>query len=108
MRSPLPRGSRWTSNGKLITPDLSGLSMRDALVTLEGAGLGVRISGSGRVIQQIPKAGRSLKPGDSVEVVLQPSIPSLSFPTIFPPPDPEGRMRWCRGQSPRLAAIERT
>ena len=62
---------RWTSNGKLITPDLSGLSMRDALVTLEGAGLGLRISGSGRVIQQNPKAGRSLKPGDSVEVVLQ-------------------------------------
>ncbi len=62
---------RWTSNGKLITPDLSGLSLRDALVTLEGAGLGVRISGSGRVYQQNPKAGRSLKPGDSVEVVLQ-------------------------------------
>jgi cell division protein FtsI (penicillin-binding protein 3) len=62
---------RWATNGKLIAPDLAGLSMRDALVTLEGAGLGIRISGSGRVIRQTPRAGRSLKPGDSVEVVLQ-------------------------------------
>ena len=62
---------RWAINGKLIAPDLSGLSMRDALVTLEGAGLGIRISGSGRVAQQSPKPGHSLQPGDSVEVVLQ-------------------------------------
>lgn len=71
---PLPTAApelRWATNGKLIAPDLAGLSMRDALVTLEGAGLGIRISGSGRVIRQTPRAGRSLKPGDSVEVVLQ-------------------------------------
>ena len=71
---PLPTAApelRWAANGKLIAPDLSGLSMRDALVTLEGAGLGIQISGSGRVTQQTPKPGRSLKPGDSVKVVLQ-------------------------------------
>ena len=62
---------RWADRGRLITPDLSGLSMRDALVTLQGAGLGIRIEGSGRVIKQSPQAGRAVRPGEQVEVVLQ-------------------------------------
>jgi cell division protein FtsI (penicillin-binding protein 3) len=62
---------RWAERGRLITPDLSGLSMRDALVTLQGAGLGIRIEGSGRVIQQSPQPGRAVRPGEQVEVVLQ-------------------------------------
>ena len=62
---------RWAPKGRLITPDLSGLSMRDALVTLEGAGLSVQLKGSGRVIKQNPSPGRTLRPGDRVEVTLQ-------------------------------------
>lgn len=62
---------RWAERGRLITPDLSGLSMRDALVTLQGAGLGIRIEGSGRVIKQSPQPGRAVRPGEQVEVVLQ-------------------------------------
>jgi len=62
---------RWAHAGKLIAPDLKGLSMRDALVTLEGAGLSVSLKGSGRVIQQNPRPGRTLRPGDKVEVTLQ-------------------------------------
>ena len=62
---------RWAKRGRLIAPDLTGLSMRDALVTLEGAGLAVRIEGSGRVAQQTPRPGRTLKPGDRMEVVLK-------------------------------------
>ena len=62
---------RWGGGGALITPDLSGLSMRDALVTLEGAGLSVRLKGSGRVTNQNPRPGRRLRPGDAVEVTLQ-------------------------------------
>jgi hypothetical protein len=62
---------RWANRGRLIAPDLSGLSMRDALVTLEGAGLSVRIEGSGRVTQQSPSPGRTLRPGDRMEVILK-------------------------------------
>ena len=62
---------RWAQRGLLIAPDLSGLSMRDALVTLEGAGLAVRIEGSGRVVNQKPRPGRTLRPGDRMEVVLK-------------------------------------
>jgi len=62
---------RWGGQGAYITPDLSGLSMRDALVTLEGAGLSVRLKGTGRVTKQNPRPGRQLRPGDAVEVTLQ-------------------------------------
>ena len=40
---------RWADGGALRTPDLSGLSLRDALVTLQGAGLAVASTGSGSV-----------------------------------------------------------
>jgi cell division protein FtsI (penicillin-binding protein 3) len=66
-----PPELRWAERGKLIAPDLSGLSMRDALTTLEGAGLALLIRGSGRVIEQNPRPGRTLRPGDRLEVVLQ-------------------------------------
>ena len=71
---PIPTAApelRWAKRGRLIAPDLSGLSMRDALVTLEGAGLSVRIEGSGRVINQTPRPGRTLRPGDRMEVILK-------------------------------------
>jgi cell division protein FtsI (penicillin-binding protein 3) len=66
-----PPELRWAERGKLIAPDLSGLSMRDALTTLEGAGLALQIKGSGRVIEQSPRPGHTLRPGDRLEVVLQ-------------------------------------
>lgn len=62
---------RWTDAGALVTPDLSGLSLRDALVTLQGAGLAVQVAGSGRVVEQQPVAGTPLSPGGRVEVVLR-------------------------------------
>ncbi len=62
---------QWGAKGKLIAPDLSGLSMRDALVTLQGAGLGIRFQGSGRIVHQSPEPGRVIRPGQPVEVTLQ-------------------------------------
>ena len=62
---------RWAKAGQLIAPDLSGLSMRDALVTLEGAGLKLQLTGTGRVIKQNPRPGHTIRPGDKVEVTLQ-------------------------------------
>ncbi len=57
--------------GLFRTPDLSGLSYRDALSTLEGAGLAVNVRGSGRVAAQSPLPGDPLPSGHSIDVVLQ-------------------------------------
>jgi cell division protein FtsI (penicillin-binding protein 3) len=61
---------QWTDAGNLRVPDLSGLSLRDALVTLQGAGLSIRTHGSGRVVAQSPASGTPLPPGGTVEVTL--------------------------------------
>ena len=62
---------RWDARSRLLTPDLAGLSMRDALVTLQGAGLEIHLEGTGRVVRQSPIPGRPIRPGQPVEVVLQ-------------------------------------
>ncbi len=67
----VPAEVTWTADGRLRTPDLIGLSLRDALTTVQGAGLAVSMSGSGRIISQAPPAGTALSPGASVQVHLQ-------------------------------------
>ena len=62
---------QWVDEGALRTPDLRGLSLREALVTLQGAGLAVRTQGTGRVMRQVPEPGVTIGIGDKVEVVLQ-------------------------------------
>ena len=62
---------RWDDKRQLLTPNLDGLSMRDALVTLQGSGVQIRFEGSGRVVQQSPTPGQPIGPGQPVEVVLQ-------------------------------------
>jgi cell division protein FtsI (penicillin-binding protein 3) len=62
---------QWNPDGSLKLPSLQGLTMRDALVALQGAGLQVRARGSGRVFGQSPTAGSPLLPGQVVELVLQ-------------------------------------
>lgn len=49
---------------KVIMPDLTGLSMRSALSRMEGKGLIIKISGSGRVVEQTPPAGTVVEKGD--------------------------------------------
>lgn len=61
----------WSSDGALRAPDLSGLSMRGALTTLQGAGLRISVRGTGLVASQSPAPGSRLAPGDAIEVVLQ-------------------------------------
>jgi cell division protein FtsI (penicillin-binding protein 3) len=62
---------QWQTDGSLRTPDLTGLSLRDALVTLQGAGLTVQTLGSGTVASQTPAAGQPIQAGEQVSVVLQ-------------------------------------
>lgn len=61
----------WNDPDSFLTPDLIGMSLRDALNTVEGSGLHVTMSGSGRISTQRPAPGSPLSPGDTVEVVLQ-------------------------------------
>ncbi len=60
----------WAPDGRLQVPALTGLSLRDALGTLQGTGLSVRTSGSGRVSHQSPPPGTPLVPGDELQVFL--------------------------------------
>jgi cell division protein FtsI (penicillin-binding protein 3) len=66
-----PPELQWMDDGRLRTPDLTGLSLRDALVTLQGAGLGVSMQGSGRVAEQEPDPGLPIPIGGRVEVTLK-------------------------------------
>jgi cell division protein FtsI (penicillin-binding protein 3) len=61
----------WTADGQLRIPDLTGLSLRDALSTVQGAGLALSFQGSGRVLQQSPAPGTALAAGDRVELHLK-------------------------------------
>ncbi len=61
----------WTADGRLRIPDLTGLSLRDALSTVQGAGIALSIQGSGRVLHQSPTPGTALATGDRLELHLQ-------------------------------------
>jgi cell division protein FtsI (penicillin-binding protein 3) len=48
----------------LVMPDLTGLSMRNALSRIEGKGLIIKVSGNGKVVEQNPKPGVVVEKGD--------------------------------------------
>ena len=47
-----------------VMPDLVGLSMRSAMSQMEGKGLIIRISGNGKLVDQVPKPGTMIEKGD--------------------------------------------
>lgn len=55
---------RQAKGATLITPVLTGLSLRDAIRKATEHGLSVRVSGSGRVIEQTPSSGARVTVGD--------------------------------------------
>ena len=61
----------WADDSGLRMPDLAGLSMRDALVAIDGAGLELALLGSGHVLTQDPAAGKVIHPGDRLELKFQ-------------------------------------
>ena len=69
VQAPVVAELSWTPEGALRVPDLSGLSMRDALVTLEGSGLELSVQGSGLLVDQKPSAGSDLYSGQRIELV---------------------------------------
>ena len=53
-----------------IMPDLTGLSARDALMAVHGAGLELELEGSGLVTTQDPAAGEPITPATTVRLAL--------------------------------------
>lgn len=53
------------------TPDLAGMGLKDAIFTVENAGLKLSYSGVGHVASQTPKAGSPVKKGETVKIVLK-------------------------------------
>jgi cell division protein FtsI (penicillin-binding protein 3) len=47
-----------------MMPDLTGLSMRNALSRMEGKGLIIKVSGNGKVVEQVPRPGTVIEKGD--------------------------------------------
>lgn len=58
------------AHGANRVPDVIGLGIREALVTLEEAGLKVNFSGTGYVTTMSPAAGSTVKPGSRINVTL--------------------------------------
>jgi cell division protein FtsI (penicillin-binding protein 3) len=50
--------------GLVVMPDLTGLSMRNALSRMEGRGMIIKVSGNGKVVEQIPRPGTVIEKGD--------------------------------------------
>lgn len=50
--------------GTIVMPDLTGLSMRNALSRMEGKGLIIRVLGNGKVVEQNPRPGTVIEKGD--------------------------------------------
>lgn len=57
-----------TRNG---VPDVRGLNVRDAVMTLERAGYNVSVTGAGYVARQSVEPGQSVKPGTKVKLTLR-------------------------------------
>jgi cell division protein FtsI (penicillin-binding protein 3) len=48
----------------VVMPDLTGLSMRNALSRMEGRGVIIKVSGNGKVVEQVPRPGTVTERGD--------------------------------------------
>ncbi len=67
------RRSVRSAAGSVAVPSLAGMPVRAAVHALEAADLSAEISGSGRVVEQTPAAGRSVMPGTRVRMRLAPA-----------------------------------
>jgi len=57
--------------GKVVVPDLKGMTMEEAREILQWLGLGLNEEGSGTVVEQYPKSGTEMSPGREVSVVFR-------------------------------------
>lgn len=66
------RSIQWVSNPVEMetVPDVSGMTLRDALYILENKGLRVQYSGKGRVISQSLPTGSTISKNNSIKIIL--------------------------------------
>lgn len=60
------------AQGKIVVPDLTGLTMREVFAVFKGQPVNVYISGSGFVYNHVPKVGETLKANDKLKVYFKP------------------------------------
>ncbi len=58
----------------VVMPDLTGLSMRNALSRMEGRGAIIKVSGNGKVVEQVPRPGTVIEKGDICYLKFQSSL----------------------------------
>ncbi len=68
------------AEGKIVAPDVIGLSARQALAILARLGLPARLHGSGFVVAQDPQPGTAVRPGQPQTLRLSDTAPPISRP----------------------------
>jgi len=68
-KAALTQPSKLITNGN-ITPDVSGMGLKDALYLLENKGLIALVSGKGKVVSQSIAAGTNFKKGQKIYLML--------------------------------------
>lgn len=75
LQAPPPRPAAFGE-----TPDVSGLSARQALAVFARLGLTARFRGAGFVASQYPSAGSTFRPGETHTLFLTETVPSMIRP----------------------------
>lgn len=73
MQAMVAEGTITDGNEGAMMPNFSGMSMRQVLRVMEKRGINVKLLGSGRVVEQYPRAGDRIRPTDQVMVKFAPS-----------------------------------
>lgn len=67
-----PRDPLGYDEGDWVLPDLTGVTVREALVALQGTGLSLEVEGTGRLAAMEPPAGARLSAGAPVRLTFRP------------------------------------
>lgn len=68
---PVMAASEPANEANWVLPDLSGRTVREALVALQGTGLAVEVQGSGRLAAMEPPPGVAVTPGTDIRLTFQ-------------------------------------
>ncbi|MBA2320813.1 MAG: transpeptidase family protein [Deltaproteobacteria bacterium] len=60
----------WNGQGWTL-PDLAGRPLREVMAGVQGSGLNLQLEGTGLAVSQLPPAGASLAPGETLRVIFQ-------------------------------------
>lgn len=83
---------RQPREGEVMVPDLTGRTVRAALLALRRVGLGFTVEGSGLVIAQDPAPGVIVRSGTPVRVLFERPSLRAEDPPPLPPTSPDGTL----------------